>query len=75
MVAHGWLARSLVVVLGMAGAVGAPACGRLEAQTDLRDRLGDFQAASHWIYDDWPAAKARAAKEKKPLFVVFRCVP
>lgn len=45
------------------------------AQDLLRDALRDFRVADHWIYDDWAAARRRAAVEKKPIFAVFRCVP
>lgn len=46
------------------------------AAADLRAALGDTNAlgADHWIYNDLPAAFARAKATGKPLWVVFRCV-
>ena len=41
----------------------------------LRDQLRDFVAGEIWIYDDWKAAREIAARQKKPVFAVFRCVP
>lgn len=41
----------------------------------LRCELGDTEIADHWIYHDWLSARERAAREKKPIFAVFRCVP
>lgn len=44
------------------------------AQTDLRDALKD-NVESHWVYDDFQHARARAQETGKPLLVLFRCVP
>ncbi len=41
-------------------------------QESLRKDLGDVEVGRHWIYGDWQAAKATAAKEKKPIFALFR---
>jgi serine protease Do len=40
----------------------------------LNDRT-EVQAAGKWIYNDLPQAFAEAAKTRKPMLVVFRCVP
>jgi len=45
------------------------------AKDSLRLELSDEEVGSRWIYDDWEAARAQAARQKKPLFVLFRCVP
>ena len=47
----------------------------LAAGQDLRDRLGDLAPGDEWIYDDWGAARKLAARDGRPLFAVFRCVP
>ncbi|MBI4664691.1 MAG: hypothetical protein HY735_38370 [Verrucomicrobia bacterium] len=52
----------------------AASASLLRAQTDLRDALKD-NVESHWIYDDFQLAKARAKETGKPLLVLFRCVP
>jgi len=44
------------------------------AQT-LQSALEDAEVGDHWIYNDLDAGIARAKRENKPLFVVFRCVP
>lgn len=41
----------------------------------LREQLKDTDIAPHWIYDDLPKAKERAAADGKPLMIVLRCVP
>ena len=48
--------------------------GGLLAQSDLRDALKD-NVSTHWIYDDFQQAKARAQQTGQPLLVLFRCVP
>lgn len=45
------------------------------AQNILQDTLRDFRVGESWIYDDWDAARKLAARERKPIFAVFRCVP
>ncbi len=44
---------------------------------DLKSTLQDLNVmgADFWVYNDLAAARARAAKENKPIFVTFRCVP
>ncbi|MCB9830865.1 MAG: hypothetical protein H6807_00190 [Planctomycetes bacterium] len=59
------LLLALICALGAAGG-----CAK-----KLRDRIDDQVAAERWIYDDYEAALARARTERKPLFVLFRCVP
>ena len=63
------LSAALVALTLVCGAASAP------AQDLLKDTLRDFRVGDHWIYDDWAAARRRAAVEKKPIFAVFRCVP
>lgn len=41
----------------------------------LRESLRDLEVGDRWVYSDWDAARERAKAAKKPLFVVFRCVP
>ena len=41
----------------------------------LRASLGDTAPAGPWIYDDFEAAVAEAARTGKPLMAVLRCVP
>ena len=41
----------------------------------LRSALGDSGLVGTWIYDDLEAGIAEAARSRKPLLVVLRCVP
>lgn len=52
----------------------AVATQRVHAQTNLHDALKD-SVGTHWIYDDFAQAKARAQQTGQPLLVLFRCVP
>lgn len=47
----------------------------VRAQGELQLALKDVDIAPHWIYDDLPKARAKAAETKKPLLIVLRCVP
>ncbi len=49
----------------------------LFAEDRLRERLADRHAdlAEIWVYNDIPQALLEAKKQRKPLFVTFRCVP
>lgn len=56
-------------------------CGPLAAET-VKDRqgavLGDrekFAKSADWIYNDLSRGLAEAARLKKPLLAVLRCVP
>jgi hypothetical protein len=41
----------------------------------LRNALADHGLAGTWIYDDLDAGIAEAARTRKALMVVLRCVP
>lgn len=66
------------VITPCAVAIGAllaiSAGGRLLTQDaeKKRDILKDIDPGDGWIYDDYTTALAKAKKESKPLFVVFR---
>ena len=51
----------------------------LTAAEDRRERVladrREVQADARWIYNDFPKALAAAAETRKPMLVVFRCVP
>ena len=40
----------------------------------LKDKL-EVEAIGHWIYNDLPQAITEAARTRKPMLVVFRCIP
>ena len=56
----------------------AAAC-KLNAAQDraaaVRNDLTNVVAAGGWIYNDLPKAFSEAARTRKPMLVVFRCVP
>jgi len=41
----------------------------------LQRELGDTGTDKRWRYGDLGAARAEAAKTKRPLLALFRCVP
>jgi len=41
----------------------------------VRNDLTNVVAAGGWIYNDLPKAFSEAARTRKPMLVVFRCVP
>jgi hypothetical protein len=51
----------------------------LRAAEDRRERVlsdrRELQDDAHWIYNDLSKAFAVAAETRKPMLVVFRCVP
>ncbi len=51
------------------------AAAPVRAQNILQQTLRDIRLGDSWIYDDWDAARKLAAREGKPIFAVFRCVP
>ena len=59
------------LVLFSTGALADDVSGKLE----LRRTLEDVGLVGSWIYDDLERGVAEAKAKKKPLFVVFRCVP
>ena len=64
----GYLAASLVVVV-----VSAPAAEDRRERV-LNDRK-EVEAAGQWIYNDLPKGFAEATRTRKPMLVVFRCIP
>ena len=41
----------------------------------VRNDLTNVVSAGGWIYNDLPKGFSEAAKARKPMLVVFRCVP
>jgi serine protease Do len=46
-----------------------------DREAAVRNDPGNVASAGGWIYNDLPAGFAEAAKTRKPMLVVFRCVP
>jgi len=55
------------------------ASASLRAAEDRRERVlndrQEVQSLGHWIYNDLPAGFAEAARTRKPLLAVIRCIP
>jgi len=51
----------------------------VSAAEDRRERVlndrKEVEAAGQWIYNDLPKGFAEAARTRKPMLVVFRCIP
>ena len=49
------------------------------AAEDRRERVlndrKEIEASGQWIYNDLPKGFAEAARTRKPMLVVFRCIP
>ena len=49
------------------------------AAEDRRERVlkdkPEVEAIGHWIYNDLPLALSEATRTRKPMLVVFRCIP
>jgi hypothetical protein len=61
------------VLLGIVAVLALPASPAGDKEK-LREALGDHALAGTWIYDDLEAGIAEAARTRKPLMVVLRCV-
>jgi hypothetical protein len=61
---------SLALLVTMSAALAAE-----DRDTAVRNDLTNVVSAGGWIYNDLPAGFAEAAKTRKPMLVVFRCVP
>lgn len=65
-----WLPAGAALLL-LAGAVAVRAGGKAE-KAELQKALKDASIVGDWNYDDIDGAFARAAREKKPVCIVFR---
>lgn len=64
----GYLTAALVVVV-----FSAPAAEDRRERV-LNDRK-EIEASGQWIYNDLPKGFAEASRTRKPMLVVFRCIP
>ena len=63
--------RSVVLAVALAALATAAALAR-ESKSDLQKDLNDASIVGDWIYDDVDAGFAKAAKDHRPVCVVFR---
>ena len=64
----------LTIVLGIGIANCSLSIGQ-DRLTKVRNDKSKIAEAGEWIYNDLPAAQAKAQAERKPLLVVLRCIP
>lgn len=50
-------------------------CSAQERELKVRNDKKNVEGDGYWIYNDLPTGIKRAKESKKPLLVVFRCVP
>ena len=67
------------IISSFAAALLLAVLGTATAAEDRRERVlkdrAEIQADAHWIYNDLPKALTEAARTRKPMLVVFRCIP
>jgi hypothetical protein len=62
-----------VAAAGLVAAAAAPVLGLVkDTKAELQKDLRDDAIVGDWNYDDIDGAFARAAREKKPVCIVFR---
>ena len=66
--------RQLLIVL-LAGPFISQSLLAADRETKVRGDKKQVESAGFWIYNDLPRGMALAAESKKPLLVVFRCIP
>jgi hypothetical protein len=64
--------RSICIFLALAS---IPALAAEDRAAAVRNDLTNVVSAGGWIYNDLQAGFTEAAKTRKPMLVVFRCVP
>jgi serine protease Do len=62
------LAASLVVAV-------VPATAAEDRRERVLNDRKEIEASGQWIYNDLPKGFAEAARTRKPMLVVFRCIP
>jgi hypothetical protein len=62
----------LLAAAAIAGGAAAAVAGGKADKAELQKDLKDLGIVGDWNYDDIDGAFARAAREKKPVCVVFR---
>lgn len=62
----------IVLCAAVVSALAAGLAVAKDSKSELKAALRDDAVVGDWIYDDIDAGFARAAREKKPVCVVFR---
>ena len=69
------MTRSILIAAGLL----VIAAGTVSAAEDRRARVlndrTEVQSIGHWIYNDLARGIEEATRTRKPMLVVFRCIP
>ena len=62
------------LALGIVSAVVSAFAAEDRRERVLNDRK-EIEASGQWIYNDLPKGLVEAARTRRPMLVVFRCIP
>lgn len=66
------MSRARGIALSLFAALALARAPAWSEETALQKALEDLDVGERWIYGDFEAARARAARQKKPIFALFR---
>ncbi len=69
------MTRLRLLIIGFGLLFPLAVCDAQERELKVRGDKKRVEGDGYWIYNDLPSGVARAKESKKPLLVVFRCVP
>ena len=64
-----------LLIVGLSVLLPLAVCDAQERELKVRGDKKRIEGDGYWIYNDLPRGIAQAKETKKPLLVVFRCVP
>lgn len=67
--------RTLIALASLCLLMAATMPAAENRETQVRNDKTKVEAGGLWIYNDLPQATAEASRTRKPMLVVFRCVP
>lgn len=67
--------RRRLLAIGLSVLLPLAVCDAQERELKVRGDKKRVEGDGYWIYNDLPGGIERAKESKKPLLVVFRCVP
>lgn len=69
------MSRLRLLIIGFGLLFPLAVCDAQERELKVRGDKKRVEGDGYWIYNDLPSGVERAKESKKPLLVVFRCVP
>jgi hypothetical protein len=64
-----------LTVFGLAAASSPAAEEKRTRDEQVQDDRKELESRTDWLYNDLDAGFAEAKRSKKPLMIVFRCIP